>query len=687
MSEPIATRAVAPLPDVRIRMNEGARLLERGQAAAAAELFEQAALLQPDYPDAPAMRGVAAFLTGDHPLAEAKLREALVLAPTRPDLLQNLGLVLGAQGRSEDEFKAYTDALRLEPRNAMLFELLGQAELRAGRAALAVATYSDLLALDPGHRVARHNLAIALQECPFTEWSAPRASMLVHLLTFQDIELLHLAPAIGNLVRHRHGIVTGSEDPPLAELANDLLLIAALATLYLADAASERFLTRTRTRVLEALEREEPLAEPDPDLLRLAVALGLHSFANDYSFMVEAKEGDRAAGCAERCDATVVAAADATAIRALVIASMYQPIERLPGADALAAQAPERWPRELRPLLQRTLLDVRDELARGASITSFGSSGSNSDADTTTVQVRAMYEEHPYPRWNSLGHVAAQPLAVLLAPAFEGWTPPAWTDGRPFDVLIAGCGTGRHALRAALHYRGARVLAIDLSRRALGYAQRMAERFGATNLEFLQGDLHDLPSLERRFQLIETIGSFETLHDPARGWAALRACLADDGLLHVGSYSEPARLPVVRARARIAELGIAATDEGMRRFRGMVLDGALGAEGLKLAAVGDFYSLSGVRDFLFHVQEHRFWLRDLRTQAQTHGLRFVGFQPLRREMRERFLAAHSDRTALRDLDAWVRFEDAEPAQVAEAMCLAMWFGWYEPEPRVESVRE
>ncbi len=687
MSASQEARPVAPLPDVRRRMNEGARLLESGQAADAAEMFEQAAQLQPDYPDAPAMRGVTAFLTGDHPLAEKLLRHALTLAPNRADLLQNLGLVLGAQGRREEELRTYAAALKAEPRNPALYELLGQAEMRAGEARLAVATYSDLLALDPGHQIARHNLTIALLEAPFAGWTREREALLLHLLGHQDIELLNLAPAVGAVVRDRHRIVDGSEDPALETLANDALLIAALATLYFADAVTERFLTRTRSRVLAALDAA---AEPTPDLLRLAAALGLHGFANDYAFLVGDGTGADAEGrrAAELDEALAEALEDqplgvpgevgAPLALALARCGMFAPLHAHAGAAALAAFEPTAWPPELRPLLLRTLVEVRDELDRGARIPAFGRVAAD---DATSVSVKAMYEEHPYPRWQSFGFVAAQPVGVLLRQQLPAWSPPAWSDGRPFDVLIAGCGTGRHALRAALHYQGARVLAIDLSRRSLAYAQRMAERFGARNIEFLQGDLHELPELSRRFQLIETIGSFETLADPAKGWAALTACLADDGLLHVGSYSETARQPVVRARDRIARLEIPATDDGMRRFRRMVLDGALGADGHKLASVGDFYSLSGVRDFLFHVKEHRFLLRELDTLATANGLRFVGFHPLRRELRAEFLKISKDPQALALFAPWIAFEAADPARLEELTNLAMWFGWYEPASR------
>lgn len=671
MTETREIAAVAPLPDVRRRMNDGAALIAAGKAEDALELFRQAGTLQPEYPDAPLMEGIAHFLLGDPVRAEPLLERALKLAPARADILQNIGLVRGALGRTEAELAAYNEALAAEPRNPALHELLAQAQLRAGRAQAAVVTLSDLLILDPNNRGARYNLALTLIDAPFTSWSRERELLLLALLLHDDVERQHLARAVGGVVCDRHKLVSGDEPVPLDELAADALLIAALAALYFTDPVSERLLTRSRARAIAALGSG---AAQSVDLLRLSAALALHAFSNEYAHAQTAAELTQAAACGERLSALLAAgtAPDSEALAAAAIGfALYAPLHEHPAAEALAALPLEGVIAPLRPLLVRTLHEVRDELARAAAAPAFGRL-----KDETSDAVRAMYEDNPYPRWHALGFVAPQPLAFALDSAFPGWQPPEWSDGRPFDVLVAGCGTGRHALRAATHYRGARVLAIDISRRSLGYAQRMAEKLGVSNVEFLRCDLHELPALGRRFQLIETIGSLETVADPRAGWAALRACLADDGLMHVGSYSESSRRPVVRARTRISELGLKGTPDDMRRFRQLVIDGTLDEDGRRLVAIGDFHTLSGVRDFLFHVRENRFWLSDLRAHAKAVGLQFVGFHPLKREMREAF-AVHYPTAAVRDLDAWVNLEDANQDLVARTMNLAMWFGWYE----------
>src|SRR5262249_7675615 len=47
-----------------------------------------------------------------------------------------------------------------------------------------------------------------------------------------------------------------------------------------------------------------------------------------------------------------------------------------------------------------------------------------------------------------------------------------------YEVLIAGCGTGQHAIETAWLFAGARLLTIDLSRTSLAYAARKTREHG-----------------------------------------------------------------------------------------------------------------------------------------------------------------------------------------------------------------
>ena len=86
-----------------------------------------------------------------------------------------------------------------------------------------------------------------------------------------------------------------------------------------------------------------------------------------------------------------------------------------------------------------------------------------------SLKVRAQYEQNPYPRWIKTAPIGrATTLDAYLRKVSEL---PRVAAASP-DVLIAGCGTGQHVATVALQFTGLNILAIDLSRASLAYAQR-----------------------------------------------------------------------------------------------------------------------------------------------------------------------------------------------------------------------
>ena len=95
------------------------------------------------------------------------------------------------------------------------------------------------------------------------------------------------------------------------------------------------------------------------------------------------------------------------------------------------------------------------------------------------------------------------------------------------------------------------------------------------------------------------------MENPLLGWKTLTDCLKPGGLMMIGLYSELARQDIVKIRNEISELGIGASDMEMRLFRDEIIKSE--KEYHKIARKRlDFYSLSTLKDLLFHVQEHRF---------------------------------------------------------------------------------
>ncbi|MBE9562762.1 MAG: class I SAM-dependent methyltransferase, partial [Proteobacteria bacterium] len=158
---------------------------------------------------------------------------------------------------------------------------------------------------------------------------------------------------------------------------------------------------------------------------------------------------------------------------------------------------------------------------------------------------------------------------------------------------------------------------------SLAYGIRMARDNNITNVDFKQGDLLNVGQLNKKFHVIECAGVLHHMQDPMQGWQALVDVLHDGGLMYIGLYSEAARRDVVKARAKIAELGLTGKDGEIRDFRQQILNKEY-PEIQSVAKWSDFYNLPQCRDLLFHVQEHRFTLPKIQTALDKLGLRFVG---------------------------------------------------------------
>ena len=71
----------------------------------------------------------------------------------------------------------------------------------------------------------------------------------------------------------------------------------------------------------------------------------------------------------------------------------------------------------------------------------------------------------------------------------------------------------------------------------------------------------------------------------------------------------------------------------------------------------DFYSLSTLRDLLFHVQEHRFTIPLIKDYLDKLGLKFCGFET---QQISHFQRTDKYKGNLYDLNEWQAYEEANP---------------------------
>jgi 2-polyprenyl-3-methyl-5-hydroxy-6-metoxy-1,4-benzoquinol methylase len=417
--------------------------------------------------------------------------------------------------------------------------------------------------------------------------------------------LEHPAVDPGDLVRPVTTLALSRANP-----LEDPLLLRLLEDVVIRDAQLERLIINTRRRMLDG-----PLPLP------LMTAIAHQCFNTEYVF--EETEAERAQLASLR---EQILKAQWVSEHWCAAYAAYRPLQALRAKTFPIAS-----------LVRRQILEPEEERRLAADVPSL--SGART---AVSARVQAQYEENPYPRWLRAPAPGASPHRIA---------------GKA-RILVAGCGTGQHAIATAQQYPAASVLAVDLSLASLAYAKRKTLELGLTNIEYRQADILALDGMAERFDLIECSGVLHHLEDPFAGWRVLKDLLNPGAFMRVGLYSETARRGVVRARELIAAQGFAPDAAGIRACRAVIRARTGDAELAALARNEDFYSMSGCRDLLFHVQEHRFSLPQIEAMIGRLGLRFLGFEfPDSGGTLARYHQRFRDPL---DLKSWHRFESEFP---------------------------
>jgi len=171
--------------------------------------------------------------------------------------------------------------------------------------------------------------------------------------------------------------------------------------------------------------------------------------------------------------------------------------------------------------------------------------------DATTLAVREMYEQYPYPASDPTLRVAADVRLLLSYVARQR------PEGRPIHALDAGCGRGAGLLGYASLQPDVNFTGIDLNRVALAEVQRGAKERNLANVKVQEVDLMTLEGLEvpeGGFDVIYSSGVLHHLSDPKRGLEGLRRVLAPHGVIVVMVYAEFGRHPLDLLRQSIDRL-------------------------------------------------------------------------------------------------------------------------------------
>jgi Flp pilus assembly protein TadD/SAM-dependent methyltransferase len=630
--------------------NLGNVLKDQVRLADAERAYGRALALRPDYAEAHNNLGIVSSLRGAAGEAMTHFEDAVRLAPRFVEARNNLGLALSRDGRAEAAIREFRAALALRPGDHETVHHLARELLAAG----SIGEAADILvrALEGGTAETRSLLALCFQSMS-PDALVPLRLYVVRALSEGwarggelervGISLINRSAAVAACVS-RLDAKGELELGDLTGLAADPLLLQVMTTGRVSDRDLERVLTAARRTILL-----QTFDAPSSELVTFGAALARQCFINEYVFAETPDERAALGRLADGIAARIRSGDDIPALWPVAIAA-YAPLHRMPGADALLGRP---WPQAVDEVLAQQLREPAEEQAIRKALPSLTAI----DADSVVVQ--AQYEENPYPRW-----VTPPPLLKPL-PAddyIRAKFPrapfrPMSIAGGP-DVLIAGCGSGSHAIEAHRRFAGARILAVDLSRASLAYAVRKTRALGL-DIDYAHADILRLGGIGRRFDVIEAAGSLQCLKDPAAGWRVLLSLLKPGGVMLLGLYSQVARADINAARAYIAQRGYGGSVEEIRHCRQEIVAFPAGTPGKSVIEAGDFYSTSDCRDLLFHVQEYQHTLPEIAGFIAAEKLTFLGFQLDPRVLR-RYADTYPDDTAMTDLANWDAFERGNP---------------------------
>ena len=616
-----AESLIAQYPGAYIVWNIlGASRAQIGMLDEAIEAYQKCISLKPDFADAYYNKGVAFQAKGKFDLSIEAYNKAILIKPDYPEAFNNMGVALKDQGKLDEAIEAFNKIIKLRP----------------------------------DHNEAYNNISIILKDIIFKKPNPSLHNTLLSLLNQKSsvrprniaksaISLLKLEPKLKTYLGSKN---IGDECLKILKVIKDLsnfpLLLKLMSVCPITDIEVEYLLRRIRAGLLS----ENSYLSKKTEILKFQSALALQCFTNEYIYNQNEYE-DKALESLEELVKLTIKNNEQPKPQLILCLASYKPLNHYEWYNQLHVSS------EIEDVYTRQVIEPKQEKDLKIELPLLQKINNK-----TSSKVRTQYELNPYPRWVNLRlHLKPVCISKIISEMKLKIFDDKIKNVETPDILIAGCGTGQHSIETAVKFKSAKVLAVDLSLSSLAYAKRKTKELNIQNIDYMQADILDLGKLGKQFDIVESVGVLHHMADPVAGWKVLTNCLKLGGLMKIGLYSELARQDIVEMRKEISKAGFGSSDFEMKSFRNMLIKSDTNHY-RQILNSNDFYSLSEFRDLLFHVQEHRFTIHQIKECLFNLGLKFCGFESSVIDTDYKLNNCSED--DLYNLDKWQTYEVKHP---------------------------
>ena len=564
------------------------------------------------------------FSTGEADLALKYFDKVIKIKPDYVLAHFNKGIILNSQRKYQGAIKCFEKIIKIEPDNINAHNVLGIILQEIGEFKKSLFYLKKSINISPNNLRVINTLLNLLRSIKLSNLSESNSIDLVELFIFlfekdsiDHNELFNNAKNIIFLEKDKieiekllNSVSSLLSDPIVKKILNKKLFHLILQKSLIRDKFIEKFLCKIRKEILFCIQNKE--THSIKELYDFIVSNAEQSFLNEYVVYQSEEEINIAHKLMKKIE-------NDKSVNELEISILacYLPLN-------LSEVIKEKLKNYIsnsslfNDLIQMQIKDPLKEADLKKNINSF-----DNISDNISKKVRDQYEENPYPRWRFANITPKNNFLSILNNAIRPNKINANNQNIAQNVLIAGCGTGQQLVYKT-SYENSNIVAIDLSLSSLAFAKRKMQELKHNNIEFLQGDILSLNSLNKKFDVIECVGVLHHLKDPEYGLRILLDNLEPNGYLKLGLYSEYARKHIIALREFVKINNFKSNINDIRKFRELAKNNK---ENIfqKINYNFDFYSTSSVRDLIFHVQEHRYTLPQISNLLKKFDLEFLGF--------------------------------------------------------------